>query len=172
MTTYHSPVRDPRGLRLHGPRLKITIGPPLLKLAGGGHQSPTIATTRFIETDALIDTGAQRTVLSPEAVQKSGLSKVNEADVRGVGGIVRAGVYVASLQFPRCGLSTIEVIEVSCCALPHILYHCLVGGDVLSRWILNYDGPLGAWEIREAEAAGAGCVEPAEGFDPRLWGEG
>ena len=165
MTSYQSPVRDPRGLRLHGPRLKITLGPPLLSL---GQQAPSLATTRFTETDALIDTGEQRTVFSPEAVRKAGLSKINEADVRGVGGIVKAGVYVASLQFPRCGLRTIEVLEVSCCELPHILYPCLLGRDVLSRWILNYDGPGGTWEIREE--AGSPWVEPAEGFDPGLWG--
>jgi predicted aspartyl protease len=135
-----------------------------------GRQQPlSLPATRFTETDALIDTGAQRTVLSPEAVQKAGLSKINEADLRGVGGIIKAGVYVASLQFPRCGLSTIEVIEVSCCELPHILYHCLLGRDVLSRWIFKYDGPHGMWEIREEAAAT--WVEPPEGFDPNLWGE-
>lgn len=168
MTTYHSPVRDPRGLKLHGPRLKITIGPPIL----GGQQTSTLATTRFTETDALIDTGAQRTVISPEAVRKAGLSKINEADVRGVGGIVRAGVYIASLQFRRCSLGTIEVMEVSCCELPHILYHCLLGRDVLSRWKLTYDGPAGTWFIEER--ASTPWVEPPEGMDPRdprLWGE-
>jgi len=109
--------------------------------------------------------------VSPEVVQKAGLSKTNEADVRGIGGIVRAAVYVASLQFPKCGLRAVEVIEVSCCDLPTypFLYHCLLGRDVLSRWILNYDGPAGTWEIREQEAAG--WVEPPEGFDPNLWGE-
>jgi hypothetical protein len=107
--------------------------------------------------------------VSPEAVRRAGLSKINEADIRVVGGIVKADVYVASLQFPKCGLRTIEVIEVSCCALSHILYHCLLGRDVLSRWILNYDGPVGTWEIREEEPGS--WVEPAEGADPRLWGE-
>ena len=168
---YHSPVRDPRGLKLHGPRLKITIGPPVLRLAGE-QQMPSLPTTRFTETDALIDTGAQRTVLSPEAVRKVGLSKINEADVRGVGGIVKAGIYVASLQFPRCGLSSIEVLEVSCCALPHILYHCLLGRDVLSRWKFVYDGPTGSWYIEDQ--ALAAWVEPPEGIDPRdpnLWGK-
>lgn len=170
MTTYHSPVRDPRGLKVHGPRLNVTIGPPLLR-PSGGQQTPSLA-SRFTETAALIDTGAQRTVISPEALRRAGLSKINEADVRGVGGIVRAGVYVASLQFPRCGLRTIEVIEVSCCELPHILYNCLLGRDVLSRWKLTYDGPAGTWFVEDR--GGAPWVEPPEGMDPRdpnLWGE-
>jgi len=139
---------------------------------GGGQRASSSATTRFTETDALIDTGAQRTVISPDAVRKAGLSKINEADVRGIGGIVKAGVYVASLQFPRCGLRTIEVMEVSCCELPHILYHCLLGRDVLSRWKLAYDGPDGTWFIEEGP--GAPWVDPPEGMDPRdprLWGE-
>lgn len=169
MTTYHSPVRNPRDLKLHGPRLKVTIGPPLLKLNDAKDTASVVEGPRFTETDALIDTGAQRTVVSPDAVQKAGLSKINEAKLRGVGGIVKADVYVASLQFPRCGLRTIEVIEVSCCALSHILYHCLLGRDVLSRWALNYDGPIGTWEIREE--AGGSWVEPPEGFDPDLWGQ-
>ncbi|MGH9537850.1 MAG: retropepsin-like aspartic protease [Terriglobales bacterium] len=135
---------------------------------GGSAASPQSA-VQFTETDALIDTGAQRTVLSPEAVRKAGLSKINEADLRVVGAIVRADVYVASLEFPLCGLKTIEVIEVSCCELPHILYHCLLGRDVLSRWVFTYDGPDGTWEITEGRAAG--WVEPPEGIDPNLWGE-
>lgn len=133
----------------------------------------SLPTTEYTEADALIDTGAQCTVLSPDAVRKAGLSKINEADVRGVGGIVRAGVYVASLQFPRCGLSSIEVLEVSCCELPRIgpvLYDCLLGRDVLSGWKLGYDGPTGSWYIEDR--ARTAWIEPPEGIDPRdLWGE-
>jgi len=132
-------------------------------------QSPVSPTTggRFTETEALIDTGAQRTVLAPEAVQRVGLSKINEADIRVVGGIVKADVYVASLQFPYSGLKAIEVIEVSCCELPHPLYRCLLGRDVLSRWIFTYDGPVGTWQISEASVSS--WVEPPEGSE--LWGE-
>jgi predicted aspartyl protease len=173
VTTYQAPVRNPRDLKLHGPRLKITIGPPLLNLEGRNRTTSVSDAVRFTETDALIDTGAQRTVVSPEAVRRAGLSKINEADIRGVGGIVKADVYVASLQFPRCGLRTIEVIEVSCCGLSHILYHCLLGRDVLSRWILTYDGPAGAWQISEGSVSS--WVEPPEGSDPDrdpgLWGK-
>ena len=134
----------------------------------GGHAPPATTGVRFTETDALIDTGAQRTVIALEAVRRAGLSKINEADLRVVGGIVKADVYVASLQFPRCGLGAIEVIEVSCCELPHPLYRCLLGRDVLSRWIFTYDGPGGKWQIGEASVSS--WVEPPEGgSDP--WGK-
>ena len=168
MPIYRAPTRNPNDLRLHGPRLKITVSPPILRLPGAPRIEAPEGGSRFTETDALIDTGAQRTVLSPEAVRKAGLFKINEAELRVVGAIVKADVYVASLQFPLCGLKTIEVIEVSCCELPHILYHCLIGRDVLSRWILNYDGPKGKWQITENGTAP--WVEPPQGFDPDLWG--
>ena len=86
---------------------------------------------------------------------------------------MKADVYVASLQFPYCPLRAIELIEVSCCELPHPLYRCLLGRDVLSRWIFTYDGPAGTWEVREDGVAS--WVEPPEGIDPdldpNLWGE-
>jgi predicted aspartyl protease len=73
--------------------LKIKVGHPLL---GADATNDSLFTT----TDALIDTGAQRTILVPEVVQKIGLSKIDETTLIRVGGDVRADVYAASLQFP------------------------------------------------------------------------
>ena len=166
--TYVSPIRSPRDLRLHGPRLKVMIGPPILRRSpaspSGGPEISSRA--KFLETDALLDTGASRTLVTPEVVRRAGLSKINEAEIRGVGGVVKADVYVASLQFPKCGLRTIEVIEVSCCGLSNILYHCLLGRDVLSRWVLAYDGSVGTWSIKEEDD---GPWVESEGVDPGPW---
>lgn len=154
---------------MYGPRLKITVGPPILGAPITQPSSPDQTGSRFTETDALIDTGAQRTVVALEAIEKVGLSKINETALRTAGGVVKAGVYVASLQFPRSGLKNIELMEVSGCDLSHIpLYRCLIGRDVLSRWSLQYDGPLGTWFITENGAPSS--VAPPEGFDPDLWG--
>ena len=160
MPIYQSPRRDPRDLQLYGPRLKVTIRHPLL----GPHGD-----LRFTTTDALIDTGAQRTILVPEVVQRVGLSKIDETMLTRVGGQVKAEVYAASLQFAQSGLSTIEMIAVPCCEVPQPLFRCLIGRDVLSRWLFAYDGPAGAWKIVEKEVGG--WVRPPEGFDPDLWGE-
>lgn len=159
MPTHQSPSRDPRDLQLYGPRLKIKIGHPLL---GPPNRY------RFTPTDALIDTGAQRTILTPEVVQKVGLSKVDETTLIRVGGKVKADVYAASLQFPHSGFSPIEMIAVPCSELPHPLFRCLLGRDVLSRWIFTYDGPVGAWRISEDKVSS--WVEPPEGSGD-LWGE-
>ena len=62
---------------------------------------------QFTTIPALIDTGAQRTVLTPAAVEKVGLAKIDETQLRGVGGIVpNIGVYVASIQFPNFKFAT------------------------------------------------------------------
>lgn len=132
--------------------------------------SGNIASTnksRFTTTDALIDTGASRTIFAPDAIEKVGLSKIDETTLIRVGGVVTAGVYVASLQFPNTGLSAIEVIEVPCCELPHPLFRCLLGRDVLSRWTFLYNGPIGTWQISEGPVTS--WVEPPEGTE--LWGE-
>lgn len=112
---------------------------------------------------ALIDTGAQRTVITQETVDKVGLSKINETELRGIGGTVRnVGVYAASIQFPRSNFATIELMEVSCCELAHPLIKCLLGRDVLSRWKLIYEGPPGSWQLHEGQTTE--WVEPAEGL--------
>jgi hypothetical protein len=117
--------------------------------------------------DALLDPGAGRTVLTPDAVRRAGLTKISQTTLKVVGGVVKADVYAASLQFPYGDLSTIEVIEVCCCDLHDPLFRCLLGRDVLSRWIFTYDGPVGTWNISEASVSS--WVEPPEGSD--LWGE-
>ena len=167
MPIYHSPSRNPRDLMLYGPRLKIKIGQPLLRPQGAQSRAVPGSGLRFTTTDALIDTGAQRTILVPEAVQKVGLSKIDETILIRVGGEVKADVYAASLQFPHSGFRTIEMIAVPCCEVPHPLFRCLLGRDVLSRWIFTYDGPPGTWQI--SEAAVSSWVEPPDGSD--LWGE-
>jgi hypothetical protein len=117
---------------------------------------------KFLLTDALLDLGAGRTVLTPDAVRRAGLRKIDQVDITTVGGHLKADVFAASLQFPS-GLSAIEMIPVVCCELANPLYHCLLGRDVLSRWVLNYDGAIGTWSIKEE--TGQTWVEPPEGTD-------
>jgi predicted aspartyl protease len=112
---------------------------------------------------ALIDTGAGRTVITPEAAQKLRLPLVNYTTLSRVGGKEsQVEVYVASIQFPREKLATIEVIEVACCELPDNLFQCLLGRDILSRWLFTYDGKAGEWTIDEEDLAV--WLEPPEGI--------
>jgi predicted aspartyl protease len=113
---------------------------------------------------ALVDTGAGRTVITPEAVSRVGLPKIDVTRLaRAVGVNEDAGLYAASIQFPRDRLATIEVIEVICCELPEQPIQCLLGRDVLSRWIFTYDGPKSEWKIEEEDVAA--WVDPPDGID-------
>jgi predicted aspartyl protease len=111
---------------------------------------------------ALVDTGASRTVLTPEAVEKLGLPLVGYEPLARAGGTEPAPVHVAAIRFPLWNLSTIEVIEVFCCELPSQLVTCLIGRDVLSRWLFTYDGRSGQWSIKEDDVGA--WVEPPEGL--------
>ncbi len=110
---------------------------------------------------ALIDTGAGRTVLTPEAVRRVGLPVVDYTTLSRAGGMDKVPAHVASIQFPRYQLAPIEVIQVLCCELPEQPIQCLIGRDILSRWLFTYDGRTGEWFIEEDELAA--WVEPPEG---------
>jgi predicted aspartyl protease len=111
---------------------------------------------------ALIDTGAARTVITPEAVQKLGLPVVDYTTLSRIGGEARFTVHVASIQFPVYKMAPIEVITVACCELPGGLFQCLIGRDILSRWLFTYNGKTGEWCIEEEDLAA--WVEPPEGM--------
>lgn len=117
----------------------------------------------YVETDALIDPGAGRTVISPQAALKAGLPKVGQVRLLAAAGVVNPDVHAASLQFPRSGSSAIELIEVVCCELANPIFYCLIGRDVLSRWIFTYDALGGTWQI--SEGAVGSSVEPPEEID-------
>ena len=152
----HHVKRDPNDLRSFGPRLEIEVGPPLYRSATGiispGSES-TKGKKRFYKLPALVDTGAARTTLTPEAIRTIGLPQVDVAKIARAGGIDETSVYVAAIQFPRHKLATIEVIEVMSCALPEQPIQCLLGRDVLARWIFTYNGPASEWKIEEEDVA-------------------
>ena len=102
----------------------------------------------------MIDTGAGSSVLTPAAVARVGLRQVDVTRLARAGGINEdAGVYVASIQFPRYRLATIEVTKVICSELPEQPIQCLLGRDILSRWLFTYDGRTGEWTIGEEDIA-------------------
>ena len=103
---------------------------------------------------ALVDTGAGRTVVTPEAAERAGLKQIDTTGLARAGGITQnAGVYVAAIQFPQQKLATVEIAKVICCELPEQPIQCLIGRDILSRWLFTYDGRLGEWKIEEEDLA-------------------
>jgi hypothetical protein len=111
---------------------------------------------------ALIDTGAARTVLTPDAVRKLSLPVVDYTTLSRVGGEDRFSVHVASFQFPLYKMTPIEVMTVACCELPGGLFQCLIGRDILSRWLFTYNGKTGEWCIDEEDKSA--WIDPPEGL--------
>lgn len=155
---------DPLHLEQFGPRFEIEVGPPIIREPSGlrspSSSRPTVPI--FSKMPALIDTGAGHTVLTPQAIERVGLPLVGYTTVSRLGGMQKVAAHVAAIQFPRYKLATIEVIEVICCEIPGDLYQCLIGRDVLARWMFTYDGKIGEWFIDEEDVAA--WVEPPEGL--------
>lgn len=159
--------QDAYDLQRFGARLEIEIGPPILRTSVGA-VSPGAALAggkrRFYKLPALLDTGAARTVVTPLVITTVGLPKIDVTRLARAGGVTEdAGVYVAAIQFPRYKLATIEVVEVISCELPEQPIQCLLGRDILARWVFTYNGPPSIWSVEE-EDVGA-WVAPPEGID-------
>jgi hypothetical protein len=92
------------------------------------------------------------------------LTQVDEISLTRAGGITeQVGMYVASIQFPRHRLATIEAIKVVCCELPEQPIQCLIGRDILSRWTFTYLGSIGSRVIEEEDVAP--WIEPDNEID-------
>jgi predicted aspartyl protease len=161
---HSSPRPDSKDLEKFGPRLEIEVGLPIIRDSqkSGIPAATSPSSKRSSRMPALIDTGASRTVLTPEAIQKLDLPLVDFTTVSRAGGTDRASVHAASIQFPRSNLTPIELIQVLCCELPYQPIHCLIGRDILSRWIFTYNGQIGDWSINDEKGL-AVWVEPPEG---------
>lgn len=154
---------DPKDLEKFGPRLEIEVRPPIIRNLKDPHHPAYSApgSEKVSRMPALIDTGAGRTVLTPEAIEKVGLPLVDHTTLSRAGGTDKVGAHVASIHFPRHKLATIEVIQVLCCELPYQPIQCLIGRDIIARWLFTYDGKTGEWFIEEEDLAA--WVEPPEG---------
>ncbi len=82
---------------------------------------------------ALVDSGADMTVLPQAVVRQIGLPAIGEITVRGVGGASRrVPLYAAQVEAP--GVS--RVIEVT-----GLGQEALLGRDLLNGWVVTLDGP-------------------------------
>lgn len=160
MARHISPRRDPQDLQKYGPRFEIEVGPPILRNQKGIRLDQGLQT--FSRMPALIDTGAGRTVVTPDAVKRVGLPVVDYTTFTRAGGQDKTSAHVASIQFPGSKLAMIEVVQVLCCELPGGLFQCLIGRDILSRWLFTYNGKIGHWFIDEEDLPA--FVEPPEGL--------
>jgi predicted aspartyl protease len=146
---------------VQGPRLPVTIALPVAvaKLTG---TNPTK------QVEALIDTGARTSVITPKVVEHLGLQAVDSIELHHVGGIQpNVGLYVCSIGFKN--LKLIESVRVIGASLPgrSLAIDCLIGRDILSQWLFDYDGRSGSW-FADDTASISNYIEPE---DSDLWGQ-
>lgn len=134
-------------LRRSGPKIRVTISHP--------HAAFTAAKQASIElkkpwtVTALIDTGASRTVISPQLAVTCGLRQTGVARISSAGHITDRPEYAGAIQFPGQELRGFDPISLVGCPLPEQDVSCLLGRDILERWNLIYDGRSGFVEVEE-----------------------
>lgn len=153
---------DLKELEKYGPRLEIEVGLPIVPTSKTSSVHFAPQQQKLSRMPALVDTGASRTVLTPEAISRLGLPLVDQVILSRAGGEDKVGAYAASIHFPRYHFATIEGIQVLCCELPHQPVQCLIGRDIISRWLFTYHGKAGWWSIEEEDRKA--WVEPPEGL--------
>ena len=131
-----------------GPELVIAVGPSLPERKAAQKLGKKAIEPQPVR--ALIDTGARRTVITPLAAKRCGLVSVSPTKIFVVGGgEVQGAVYSAQVVFPGTPLASWPVIEIVGANLHHPEIECLIGRDILRRWIMEYDGPSGQLVISE-----------------------
>ena|SRR5215831_1188229 len=100
---------------------------------------------------ALIDTGAALTIINPQIAVICRLRQTDRNRIIAVGG--EAGEYpahAAAISFPGTELPGFDVIRVVACPIiRQPFFSCLIGRDILQKWLFTYDGRTGEVEIRD-----------------------
>jgi hypothetical protein len=137
----------PSALLQQGPHINLLISATHFEIGEGrslGLEFPELAVT------ALIDTGAPVTIVSPHIVETCKLRRTGTARIIAVGG--EPGEYhehAAAISFPGTDLPNFDPIRVVACPItPQPYFSCVIGRDILQKWILTYNGPMGEAEIR------------------------
>jgi len=121
-------------LPLQGAVIKLLISP-----AYNNQDIANLATTHSVSLQALIDTGAKTTLIASESIEQmglvpSGMSIISTATHQNI----ECLVYDLDLIFPNGHkISPIQIISVP---LKDENIHCLIGRDILSLALFEYNG--------------------------------
>ena len=138
---------NPSKLLLEGPHIEISISTTRLEFDEGRSIGLEY---RDLRVHALIDTGASLTVINPQIASTCKLLQTDWNRITTVGGMAgRYPAYAAAISFPESDLPGFDVIRVVACPIIEQRYFsCLIGRDILRRWLMTYDGPNGEVEIQ------------------------
>jgi hypothetical protein len=99
--------------------------------------------------NAVIDTGASMTVVNPEVATTCKLRATGFVTVASIEKFGRYPQHAAWIRFPGTNLSDFDGIPVIACKISKQPYSCLIGRDILRRWLLTYNGGSGIVSIKE-----------------------
>jgi len=134
-----------QGLRLKGPALNIEISVSdnvALVLENEGKQIPQPQVST-----AFIDTGASLTVVEESVLVGLGLIPVNTIPITTPGGNNYRKVYACKMSFPGTLIPALSPIQVVGCELGGFGHTGLIGRDILSKFLLVYNGVEGHWTL-------------------------
>ncbi|MGH9580107.1 MAG: retroviral-like aspartic protease family protein [Terriglobales bacterium] len=97
----------------------------------------------------MVDTGASVTVINPEIARTQKLRQTGYAQIIAAGGSGRYAEHAAAISFPGTGLQRFDPIRVVACPIVRQPVSCLIGRDILRRWLLTYDGRTGRVQIED-----------------------
>jgi len=123
-------------LRNMGPFVQVTITHPRIIQENFKQQGKDIP---IISVNALIDTGASSTVITPRVADQLGLIHTGYQKVTSVQDEQQRPVYYGFIIAPWG--KGIEIPIVSC---PLKNFDCLIGRDILLYWHFTYNGPDGS----------------------------
>lgn len=136
----------PTTLFQQGPHLEILISATRLEVIEG-----RAVGLEFLEMSvrALVDTGASLTIINPQIAINCKLKQTGRQKINAVGG--EAGEfpeYAAAVSFPGSHLPGLDTIRVVACPIiRQPFFSCLIGRDILRKWLFTYDGRSGEVEI-------------------------
>ncbi len=130
------PIPAPVVLNQMGAFIKVTITHPRIiqeNLKQEGKSAPTVS------VNALIDTGASVTVITPRVADQLGLVHTGFQKVSSVQDEQQRPVYYGFIMFPWGSGKEIPIVS---CPLKN--FDCLIGRDILLHWHFTYNGPDGS----------------------------
>jgi predicted aspartyl protease len=136
----------PTDLILQGPHIEILISTTRVEVEEG---RPLGLEFTDLPVRALVDTGASLTVINPEIAATCKLKQTGHQMINAVGG--QAGefpAYAAAISFRGTELPSLDASRVVACPIiRQPFFSCLIGRDILRKWLFPYDGRSGKVEI-------------------------
>lgn len=128
-------------LQIYGPTVPVAVSvtPAHAQVLTNGGQAVPPAVTGL----ALIDTGASLCSVDESVIQQLGIPSFGYMPVSGVTGASVQNTYPASLSFPGTMLPNVTFFDFIGSPLSGLGILVLIGRNVLSSFVLVYNGPGG-----------------------------